>query len=58
MMKYRDFSKIYTYGLFLGSIITTVIFLVLFFLGLDKKFQIYELVLAWGVIVILFVIGA
>jgi len=57
-MKYSDWSKIYSYGMILGSIATVIIFLVLMFLGLDKTFPVYIWVLAWGIIVILFIIGA
>jgi amino acid transporter len=57
-MKYSDWSKIYSYGMVLGSIATVIIFLVLMFLGLDKILPVYVWVLVWGIIVILFVIGA
>ncbi|MCK4364957.1 MAG: hypothetical protein KAW45_02795 [Thermoplasmatales archaeon] len=57
-MKYNEFSKIYSYGMGLGSIATVIIFLSLMFLGLDKTLPVYVWVLVWGIIVILFVIGA
>ena len=56
-MKYNEFSKIYAYGMGLGSIATVIIFLSLMFLGLDKILPVYVWVLVWSIIVILFVIG-
>jgi len=57
-MKYKKWSKIYTYGLVLGSIVAALIVLPIFLLGYDDAIPVYSWVLLWGIIVILFVILA
>ena len=57
-MEYKEWSKIYTYGLVLGGIIATLIVLPIFLLSYDDVIPVYGWVLVWGVIVIIFVILA
>jgi hypothetical protein len=57
-MEYKEWSKLYAYGLVLGGIIATLIVLPIFLLGYDDILPMYGWVLVWGVIVVLCVILA
>jgi hypothetical protein len=55
-MEYKEWNKIYAYGLIFGGIVATLIFLPVFLLGYEDFIPMYGWVLLWGVIVVLFVV--
>ena len=57
-MEYKEWAKIYTYGLILGGIVATLIILPIFLLGYNDIIPVYYWVLVWGVIILLFVVFA
>jgi len=57
-MEYKEWSVIYTYGLFLGSAVGAVVIILLWLLGFDKSIPYLGKLLIYLIVVIPFVIGA